>query len=153
MPQTMLSNNIMSTKTFMNEIDLRCDDHLYKYKEDVQATRYCSDCKCLCCDSCVIEFHNAHIAAAKTKIEDYFRKQKLELEDLRSKINSSIKIKVNFCIKSFFFFCSTYSYYTYIYQSNNIGSIHLYPFGNLWSSPSASSMFFLMLLNECLRMS
>ena len=30
MPQTMLSNNIMSTKTFMNEIDLRCDDHLYK---------------------------------------------------------------------------------------------------------------------------
>ena len=95
MPQTMLSNNIISTKTFMNEIDLRCDDHLYKYKEDVQATRYCSDCKCLCCDSCVIEFHNAHIAAAKTKIEDYFRKQKLELEDLRSKINSSIKFKVN----------------------------------------------------------
>ena len=85
----------MSTKTFMNQIDLRCDDHVYKYKEDVQATRYCSECKCLCCDSCVIEFHNSHINSAKTKIEDYFRKQKLELEDLRSKINSSIKFKVN----------------------------------------------------------
>ena len=90
-----MSVNVMSTKKFMAEIDLRCDDHVYKYKEDVQATRYCTDCKCLCCDSCVIEFHNSHINAAKTKIEDYFRKQRLELEDLRSKINSSIKYKVN----------------------------------------------------------
>jgi hypothetical protein len=86
-------NPNMSTMRFMAEIDLRCDDHLTKHREDVQAARYCSECKVLCCDSCVIEFHSQHIQAARVKIEDYFKKQKLELEDLRSKINSSIKHK------------------------------------------------------------
>lgn len=90
-----MSMNIMSTQHFMKEVDLRCDDHLINFKEDIQATRYCSDCKILCCDSCVIEFHNSHIGAAKTRIEEYFRKHKLELEDLRAKVNSSIKYKVN----------------------------------------------------------
>ena len=69
-PPQQMGMDIMSTKNFMNQIDLWCDDHVYKYKEDVQATRYCSECKCLCCDSCVIEFHNSHINSAKTKIED-----------------------------------------------------------------------------------
>jgi hypothetical protein len=88
-----LYNPSMSTLRFMNEIDLRCDDHLIQYKEDMQATRYCTDCKTLCCDSCVIEFHSTHIAAAKTRIEDYFKKQKNEMEDLKVKLNSSIKHK------------------------------------------------------------
>lgn len=86
-------NPNISTMRFMAEIDLRCDDHLTKYKEDVLAARYCSDCKILCCDSCVIEFHSQHIQAAKVKLEDYFKKQKLELEELKSKITSSIKNK------------------------------------------------------------
>jgi hypothetical protein len=86
-------NPSMSTLRFMNEIDLRCDDHLLKSKEDIMATRFCSDCKILCCDSCVIEFHHSHIASAKTKVEDYFKKQKNEMEDLKSKLNSAIKHK------------------------------------------------------------
>jgi hypothetical protein len=102
-PDNMLQNSFdmgrsiynpsQSTIRFMNEVDLRCDDHLLKSKEDIMATRFCSDCKVLCCDSCVIEFHHAHIASAKTKVEDYFKKQKNEMEDLKSKLNSSIKHK------------------------------------------------------------
>jgi hypothetical protein len=86
-------NPNMSTMRFMTEIDLRCDDHLLRLKEDWQADRYCSECKILCCDSCVIEYHNQHIQEAKTKIEDFFKKQKNELEDLKSKVMTSIKQK------------------------------------------------------------
>ena len=87
---------IMSTGLFMKNIDLRCDDHLKKFNTDIQATRFCSQCKVLCCDTCVIDFHNDHINFAKTKIEEYFRNAKLKLEDLSSKVNNSIRFRVNY---------------------------------------------------------
>ena len=87
---------IMNTMAFMKNIDLRCDDHLKNYNTDVQATRFCSQCKSLCCDTCVIDFHNEHINFAKTKIEEYFRNAKLKLEDLSSKVNNSIRFRVNY---------------------------------------------------------
>ena len=87
---------IMSTGIFMKNIDIRCDDHLKNYNTDVQATRFCSQCKSLCCDTCVIDFHNEHINFAKTKIEEYFRNAKLKLEDLSSKVNNSIRFRVNY---------------------------------------------------------
>ena len=87
---------IMNTMAFMKNIDLRCDDHLKKFNTDIQATRFCSQCKVLCCDTCVIDFHNDHINFAKTKIEEYFRNAKLKLEDLSSKVNNSIRFRVNY---------------------------------------------------------
>lgn len=86
-------NPNMSTIRFLAEVDLRCDDHLTKFNEDVKADRFCSECKLLCCDACVIDYHIDHINSAKARVEDYFKKQKFEMEELRSKIYSSIKHK------------------------------------------------------------
>ena len=86
---------IQNTQMFMQQIDLRCDDHVQKFKRDFQATRYCSKCRSLCCDSCVIDYHISHINEAQTRIEDYFRTKRIQLDELRSKINNSIKMKIN----------------------------------------------------------
>ncbi len=86
---------IMSTGHFMQNIDLRCDDHKNKFNIDIQATRFCSKCKVLCCDTCVIDFHNDHINFAKIKIEEYFKNAKLKIENLQSKVNNSIRFKLN----------------------------------------------------------
>jgi len=59
----------------------------------VQAARYCTECKALCCDSCVIEYHFTHIDSAKIRIEDYIKKQKNELDELKAAINTSVKHK------------------------------------------------------------
>ena len=91
-----LYNPSMSSMRFLSEIDLRCDDHLAKLKEDFKADRFCSECKVMCCDSCVIEYHSEHIKSARLKVEDYFKKQKIDIEELRFKINSSIKHKTIF---------------------------------------------------------
>ena len=58
---------LFSTKVFMKSIDLRCEDHLSKFQEDMEATRFCEKCNILCCDSCVIDYHVDHIALAKKK--------------------------------------------------------------------------------------
>jgi len=68
--------DLFSTRVFMKSIDLRCDDHLLKFQEDVEATRFCQKCNVLCCDSCVIDYHIEHISLAKKKVEDYFLSQK-----------------------------------------------------------------------------
>ena len=47
--------NIFSTKAFMKSVDLRCEEHLSKFQEDMEATRFCEKCNVLCCDSCVID--------------------------------------------------------------------------------------------------
>ena len=91
-----LYNPGMSTMRFISEMDLRCDDHLTRFKEDIKADRYCSECRILCCDACVIDFHIEHINSAKIRVEEYFKKQKNEMEELRSKINSAIKHKTIF---------------------------------------------------------
>ena len=49
----------------------------------------------LCCDTCVIDFHNDHINFAKIKIEEYFKNAKLKIENLQSKVNNSIRFKLN----------------------------------------------------------
>ena len=87
--------NIFSTKIFMKSIDLRCEDHLTRFQVDVEATRFCENCKVLCCDGCVIDYHIEHISSAKTKVEDYFRSQKNHINELNSKIQESIKYKIN----------------------------------------------------------
>ena len=91
----LIPNNIMSTGVFMQNIDLRCDDHINKFNLDIQATRFCSKCKMLCCDTCVIDFHNDHINFAKIKIEEYFKNAKLKIENLQYKVNNSIRFKLN----------------------------------------------------------
>ena len=87
--------DIFSTRVFMKSIDLRCDDHLLKFQEDVEATRFCQKCNVLCCDSCVIDYHIEHISLAKKKVEDYFLSQKNHIVDLNNKIQDSIKYKIN----------------------------------------------------------
>lgn len=77
------NSNINNTQMFMKKVDISCDDHTKKYNESVQATRYCSDCKVLCCDSCVIDFHQEHIQNAKLKVDDYIRIQKNDLVSLK----------------------------------------------------------------------
>ena len=94
-PSSSDAPNVYTTQKFMESVDLRCEDHLTQYNMDVPAKRYCSLCKCLCCDSCVIEFHHDHIDSARIKIDDYFHKKKLELEELKSSIDNQLKLKVN----------------------------------------------------------
>ena len=88
-------NNIFSTKVFMKSIDLRCEDHLTKFQEDVEATRYCQKCNILVCDSCVIDYHIAHIDFAKKKVDDYFLAQKNNIIELKNKVKDSTKYKIN----------------------------------------------------------
>lgn len=78
----------------MKSIDLRCEDHLSKFQEDMEATRFCQKCNILCCDSCVIDYHVEHISLAK-KVEDYFIAQKNHIVELNNKIQESIKYKIN----------------------------------------------------------
>lgn len=77
------NSNLNNTQMFLKKVDISCDDHTKKYNESVQATRYCSDCKVLCCDSCVIDFHQEHIQNAKLKVDEYIRTQKNELVSLK----------------------------------------------------------------------
>jgi len=89
------NNDLFSTRVFMKSIDLRCEDHLTKFQEDMEATRFCQKCNVLCCDSCVIDYHVEHIALAKKKVEDYFISQKNHIVELNNKIQESIKYKIN----------------------------------------------------------
>ena len=94
-PKTEVNQDLFSTRIFMKSIDLRCDDHLLKFQEDVEATRFCQKCNILCCDSCVIDYHIEHIELAKKKVEDYLLSQKNHIVDLNDKIQESIKYKIN----------------------------------------------------------
>ena len=93
--KSMEKDNIFTTKYFMKSIDLRCEDHLTKFQEDMEATRFCEKCNVICCDSCVIDYHIDHIASAKKKVEDYLLSQKNLIVDLNDKIKESIKYKIN----------------------------------------------------------
>ena len=88
-------NDMFSTKAFIKSIDLRCEDHLSKFQEDMEATRFCQKCNILVCDSCVIDYHIEHINEAKKKVDEYFISQKNSIIDLRNKIKDSSKFKVN----------------------------------------------------------
>ena len=88
-------DNIFTTKYFMKSIDLRCEDHLTKFQEDMEATRFCEKCNVICCDSCVIDYHIDHIASAKKKVEDYLLSQNNLIVNLNDKIKESIKYKIN----------------------------------------------------------
>ena len=90
-----LKTDLFQTKVFMKSIDLRCEDHLTKYQEDMEATRFCQKCNVLVCDSCVIDFHIDHINLAKKKVDEYFIAQKNNIVELNSKIQDSIKYKIN----------------------------------------------------------
>ena len=79
----------------MKSIDLRCEDHLTKFQEDIEATRFCQKCNILVCDSCVIDYHIDHINLAKKKVDEYFIAQKNNIVDLNNKIQDSIKYKIN----------------------------------------------------------
>ena len=63
----MDKENMFASKYFMKSIDLRCEDHVTKFQEDVEATRFCQKCNVICCDSCVIDYHIDHISFAKKK--------------------------------------------------------------------------------------
>ena len=93
--ESIYQNDMFSTKAFIKSIDLRCEDHLSKFQEDVEATRFCQKCNILVCDSCVIDYHIDHINEAKKKVDEYFISQKNSIIDLRNKIKDSSKFKVN----------------------------------------------------------
>ena len=88
-------NEIFSTKVFMKSIDLRCEDHLTKFQEDIEATRFCQKCNVLVCDSCVIDYHLEHINLAKKKVDEYFISQKNNIVELKNKVQDSVKYKIN----------------------------------------------------------
>ena len=90
-----LQKNLFSTKVFMKSIDLRCEDHLTKFQEDIEATRFCQKCNVLICDACVIDYHIDHINLAKKKVDDYFIAQKNNIIELKNKVQDSIKYKIN----------------------------------------------------------
>jgi len=90
-----LQKNLFSTKVFMKSIDLRCEDHLTKFQEDIEATRFCQKCNVLICDACVIDYHIDHINLAKKKVDDYFLVQKNNIIELKNKVQDSIKYKIN----------------------------------------------------------
>lgn len=79
-----LGQSIMNTtQLFPRQIDISCEDHKKIDSSIIQATRYCTKCKLLICDSCVIDYHIAHIDEAKVKIEEYCKSKKDELEELK----------------------------------------------------------------------
>ena len=90
-----IPNDLFATRVFMKSIDLRCEDHLTKFQEDIEATRFCQKCNILVCDSCVIDYHIDHINLAKKKVDEYFIAQKNNIVDLNNKIQDSIKYKIN----------------------------------------------------------
>lgn len=86
--------DLNSTNLFMNNIDVSCDDHKKTGGNiNIQATRFCSKCKILCCDSCVIDIHGDHLKFANTKLDEYIKKQKRELESLRDQNSLNIEHK------------------------------------------------------------
>ena len=87
--------NLFSTRVFMKSIDLRCDEHLLKFQEDVEATRFCEKCNLLCCDGCVLDYHIDHINLAKKKVDEFFMSQKNHIVELNNKIQDSIRYKIN----------------------------------------------------------
>ena len=87
--------NLFATQIFMKSIDLRCEDHLTKFQEDKEATRFCQKCNIIVCDSCVIDYHIDHIDLAKKKVDDYFITQKNNIIELRNKVQDSLKYKIN----------------------------------------------------------
>ena len=93
--ESEIEKNLFTTKVFMKSVDLRCEDHLTKFQEDVEATRFCQKCNILVCDSCVIDYHIDHINFAKKKVDEYFISQKNNIIDLNNKIQDSIKYKIN----------------------------------------------------------
>jgi hypothetical protein len=78
-----------------NILDLQCDDHKKMYSQDVQADRFCSKCNLVICNNCVIDYHSDHLVQAKNRIEDFLNKQKLEADELKSKVIESIKMANN----------------------------------------------------------
>ena len=86
-----IPNDLFATRVFMKSIDLRCEDHLTKFQEDIEATRFCQKCNILVCDSCVIDYHIDHINLAKKKVDEYFIAQKNNIVDLNNKIQDSIR--------------------------------------------------------------
>ena len=79
----------------MSNVFLKCDDHLNRFNQIIQATRYCSECNKACCDTCVIDFHIEHIIHAKTRIDEYLVNVKSTLDNLKFLINNSITSKIN----------------------------------------------------------
>ena len=90
-----LNNNLFTTKFFIKSVDLQCENHLKKFQEEVEATRYCKKCNIICCDTCAIEYHINHISLAKQKIQDFLKFQKDLIVQLNIKIQELIKYKIN----------------------------------------------------------
>jgi len=90
-----LNNNLFTTKFFIKSVDLQCENHLRKFQEEVEATRYCKKCNIICCDTCAIEYHIDHISLAKQKIQDFLKFQKDLIVQLNFKIQELIKYKIN----------------------------------------------------------
>jgi hypothetical protein len=90
-----LNSNLFTTKFFIKSVDLQCENHLKKFQEEVQATRYCKKCNIICCDTCAIEYHINHISLAKQKIQDFLKFQKDLIVQLNIKIQELIKYKIN----------------------------------------------------------
>lgn len=76
-------SGLNNTQVFMQKaVDVTCEDHRDRSLGVIEATRYCSECLKIVCDSCVIEYHGEHFDKARKKIDTYFSEQKKELEDL-----------------------------------------------------------------------
>ena len=84
---------ISQTKVFMKDIDISCDDHRIHHNAAVVAVRYCSRCKALCCDECIVDYHRDHISEAILKLNEYFSSKRKELEDIKNTIYSHIENK------------------------------------------------------------
>jgi hypothetical protein len=83
-----------NTQVFMKNVDICCEDHQNNHNIcNVDAIRFCTRCKVLCCSDCVIEYHNEHIQEAKMKIEEYFSSMKSELESIKSANNANLESK------------------------------------------------------------
>ena len=90
-----LNSNLFTTKFFIKSVDLQCENHLKRFQEEVEATRYCKKCNIICCDTCAIEYHINHISLAKQKIQDFLKFQKELIIHLDIKIQELIKYKIN----------------------------------------------------------
>jgi len=93
------NQNLMNTQMFQKNIDISCDDHTTKENlNNVEATRFCTECNVLICDTCVLDYHMEHVDKAKVKILDFIKNSKKELETL-SENNKNFILHKKFLIE------------------------------------------------------
>lgn len=77
-----------------SQVEIFCEDHKQlqpNLQKNPEAVRFCKKCNKLICDTCIIEYHADHIGEATTKIDEYCKLKKAEIENLKSELSNNLE--------------------------------------------------------------